>query len=86
MSKYEKLLLKILRGSSDNNIIFTDLCNLLKRLGFDERIRGSHHIFRMTGISEKVNLQKDEKHAKVYQVHQVRSIIVKYNLGGKTSE
>lgn len=29
-------------------------CALLKRLGFEERIRGSHHIFRRVGIPEKI--------------------------------
>jgi len=83
MSKYEKLLLQILRGTSDKNIAFVDLCNLLNRLGFDERIRGSHHIFRRAGIEEKINLQRDGNQAKAYQVHQVRSVIINYNLGGK---
>jgi hypothetical protein len=46
MGKHEKLLLKILSGASDANIHFEDLCNLLKNLGFEERISGSHHIFR----------------------------------------
>ena len=82
MKKFDRLLLKILTGSSDANIRFSDLCNLLHRLGFDERIRGSHHIFRKSGIEEKINLQKDNDKAKPYQVQQVRNVIVKYNLGG----
>ena len=80
MSKHEKLLQKILRGSSDKNIQFDDLCNLIKRLGFEERIKGSHHIFRKEGVEEKINLQKDDSKAKVYQVRQVRKLILKYNL------
>ena len=83
MSKYEKLLLRILQGFSDLNIPFGDLCNLLKKLGFDERIRGSHHVFRKEGIVEKINLQRDDSKAKAYQVRQVRNVILKYNLGGK---
>ena len=83
MSKYEKLLLQILRGSTDANISFDDLCNLLKKLGFEERIRGSHHMFRQESIIEKINLQRDGNKAKVYQVRQVRNIILKYNLGEK---
>ncbi len=46
VGKYEKLLLQILRGTSDANIAFDELCQLLIRLGFEERIRGSHHTFR----------------------------------------
>jgi hypothetical protein len=45
MSQLEKLLIKILLGNSDANIAFESLRQLLKTLGFDERIRGSHHIF-----------------------------------------
>lgn len=59
MSKYDKLLLQILRGASDANIDFDDLCQLLRRLGFEERTRGSHHMFRQQGIAEKINLQRD---------------------------
>lgn len=83
MSKHEKLLVQILQGGSDSNILFDDLCNLLKRLGFDERIRGSHHMFRKEGVIEKINLQRDGSKAKAYQVRQVRSVILKYSLGGK---
>ncbi|OFZ57680.1 MAG: toxin HicA [Bacteroidetes bacterium RIFCSPHIGHO2_02_FULL_44_7] len=83
MSKHEKLLVQILQGGSDSNILFDDLCNLLKRLGFDERIRGSHHMFRKEGIIEKINLQRDGSKAKAYQVRQVRNVILKYSLGGK---
>ncbi len=81
MGKYEKLLDRILKGASDTNIAFDDLCNLLRRLGFDERTRGSHHIFRKKGIVEKINLQHDGNKAKVYQVRQLRNIILKYKLG-----
>ncbi len=83
MGKYEKLLPRILSGTSDANIKFTELCNLLKELGFEERKRGSHHIFRKDSVTEKVNLQKDGDKAKPYQVKQVRNIIVKYKLGGQ---
>ena len=82
MGKYEKLLTLLLRGTSDTNIAFDELCQLLKPLGFDERIRGSHHLFRKEGVEEKVNLQRDGNKAKAYQVRQVRGVIVKYNLAG----
>ncbi len=81
MGKYDKLIIQILRGTSDANISFDELCNLLKRLGFDERIRGSHHMFRRKGIIEKINLQRDSSKAKAYQVRQVRNVILNYKLG-----
>ena len=57
MSKQDRLLTKILLGNADANIPFEQLCQLLKQLGFDERIRGSHHIFTKEGIEEILNLQ-----------------------------
>ncbi len=83
MGKYDKLLLQIVKGASDTNILFEDLCQLLQRMGFEERVRGSHHIFRKQGIEEKINLQRDDNQAKAYQVRQVRAIIGKYKLGGE---
>ena len=82
MGKYEKLLIQILRGASDANIAFDDLCQLLRRLGFEERIRSSHHLFRKQGVEEKINLQREGNKAKAYQVRQVRGVIIKYNLAG----
>jgi len=83
MGKYEKLLQQILRGTSDANISFDDLCQLLRHLGFEERTRGSHHLFRRQGIEEKINLQRDDGKAKAYQVRQVRTVILRYRLGGE---
>lgn len=82
MGKYDELLASVLRGTSDANIAFDDLRNLLTRLGFEERTRGSHHLFRKPGIDEKINLQRDGNKAKPYQVRQVRTILLKYRMGG----
>ncbi len=49
-------------------------------LGFDERIRGSHHIFTRDGIEEILNLQPIGSKAKPYQVKQVRRVILTYRL------
>jgi predicted RNA binding protein YcfA (HicA-like mRNA interferase family) len=86
VGKHEKLLVAILRGASDANIPFEGLCALLKRLGFDERIRGSHHIFTKTGIEEILNLQPKGSKAKPYQVKQVRGVILNYKLGGEVDD
>ena len=82
MRKPEKVLDKVLRATSDANIPFDDLQGLLLHLGFEERIRGSHHIYRKEGVEEKINVQRDGNKAKPYQVRQVRAIILKYNLAG----
>ncbi len=82
MKQYDRLLRTILSERSDANIRFSDLRALMKHLGFDERIRGSHHLFDKAGIVEIVNLQNRGSLAKPYQVRQVRQLILKYRLGG----
>ena len=76
------LFRRILSGRADASIRFKDLCKLLVRLGFVERIRGSHHIFVKSGIEELINLQREGTNAKAYQVRQVRAILKRYNLAG----
>ena len=83
MGKYSKLIRDILAGTSDANIEFLALCKLLIRLGFEERMKGSHHIFIMDGVEEILNLQPKGKQAKPYQVKQVRGLLVKYRIGEK---
>jgi len=80
MGKYDKLLFRILRGLSDENIEFDELCHLVESLGFDVRTKGSHHVFRKSGIPEKINLQRHGAKAKPYQVKQVRAVLQKYRL------
>ena len=81
MNRHERLLRRILGGRSDANIRFEDLRALIRYLGFDERIRGSHHVYRKEGVTEKVNLQRDDGNAKPYQVRQFRRLALKYQLG-----
>ena len=71
---------RILEGRSDANIRFSDLCALLRRLGFDERIRGSHHIFTRDDLEGALNLQPTGSDAKPYQVQQVRQFIRQHGL------
>jgi len=86
MGKYDKLLHKVLSGCSDSNIQFSELCQLLYKLDFKERIRGDHHILSKQGISEIINIQPKEGKAKPYQVKQIRNLILKYKLGDITNE
>jgi len=81
MGKYAKFRERILSGVSDNNTNFAMLCQLLLRLGFAERCRGSHHIFTKDGVEEIVNLQPKGNAAKTYQVKQLRNLLIKYHLG-----
>lgn len=83
MSK-AKTLERLLRGASDANFRFDELCGVLTRLGFVERVRGDHHIFTHEGVEEILNLQPRGSQAKAYQVKQVRNVIVKYKLTEQT--
>lgn len=80
MGKHEKLYEHILMRRSDANVPFDGLCALLKQLGFEDRIRGDHHIFTREGVEEILNLQPRDGKAKPYQVKQVRGVILKYGL------
>ena len=76
-----RTLRRLLSGRSDTNIAFADLTALLVALGFEERIRGSHHIFTRSEVIEILNLQSSGNRAKPYQVRQVRAVILRYELG-----
>ncbi len=80
MSRGDNLRERILSGRSDANIRFEDLRSFLLRLGFAERTRGGHHIFRREGVHELINLQRHGSQAKPYQVRQVRQAILKNHL------
>jgi hypothetical protein len=53
MGKFEKLISKILSETSDKNITFQELLTSLKNFRFEERIKGSHHIFYRKDIETK---------------------------------
>ncbi len=80
MSKHQKILTKVLSGLSDKNISFDDLRNLLLNFEFEERVKGSHHIFTNKKVEEILNIQPKSDKAKPYQVKQIRSILIKYKL------
>jgi len=78
-----KTLRRVLSSGSDAAIRFDDLCSLLGSLGFEKRVKGSHHLFRKAGVEERINLQREGQNAKPYQVKQVRAVILKYGLGNE---
>ena len=80
MNRHQRLLRRILSGQADANIRFRDLRALLLALGFEERIRGSHHIYEMQGLPEVVTLQPQGSNAKRYQVRQLRRLFIQYQL------
>ena len=78
MRRIQQTLFQVLRGTSDANIRFGDLRMLLGALGFEERIKGSHHVFTREHVEEILNVQPKGGKAKPYQVKQVRGLITKY--------
>ena len=79
--KKRKLLEALLEGRSDRNIRFDQMCSLLIYLGFEQRIKGSHHIFSIPHVREIINVQPlPDGNAKAYQVKEVRRILLHYNL------
>ena len=86
MSKLEKFYIKLIKGHSDKNIDFKELCNFLKHLGFHERIKSSHYIFAKDGVEEIINIQPENNKAKTYQIRQIRRIIIEYKLWRNINE
>ena len=80
MGKRRKLYDRIVSGQSDANIPFEQTVNMLKRLGFDLRISGDHHVFTRDGIRELIDLQNVGGECKPYQVKQMRAVLKKYNM------
>jgi predicted RNA binding protein YcfA (HicA-like mRNA interferase family) len=55
--------------------------SLLLHLGFQERTRGSHHVFFREDIEELLNVQSSSGKAKPYQVRQTRDYLIRHGLG-----
>jgi predicted RNA binding protein YcfA (HicA-like mRNA interferase family) len=61
-----------------DNVLFADLVTICRRYFGEPRIRGSHHIFKTPWIGDpRINLQKDGKMAKPYQVKEVKKAMEK---------
>ncbi len=86
MGRIEKLISIIMSENSDNNVKFKDIRTLLLYLGFEERINGSHHIYRKSNLNTLLNIQKDGDMAKSYQIKQVRKLIISNNLWNKNEK
>ena len=60
------------------NVKFVDLLNLCRKHFGQPRITGSHHIFKMPWKgSPRINIQKEGKMVKPYQVKSVQQAILK---------
>ncbi len=74
-----KLAFEILKNPK--NVSFSDALKVATHFFGEPRIKGSHHIFKTPwAMDPRVNLQKDGKQAKDYQVKQLVKALEK--LGG----
>ena len=80
MSREEKLLERLRDPQRDAGWDFSEICQLLQRLGFEMRVSGSHHFLRKKGVAEAINLQPSGGKAKSYQVRQARKVLQKNQL------
>ena len=74
--------------ANEKNIKFKDLLKICERFFEGPRIEGSHHIFRTPWRGDPwINIQKDKKIAKRYQVKQVKNALKKLkDIGGVMHE
>ena len=86
MARTHKLLEQILRGDAEANIPFSGMLQLLRRPGFQERVKGGHHIFFREGVPEILNLQPQGNKCTPYQVKQVRNAIIANRLAGEADD
>lgn len=80
VARQERTLFQVLGSTSHAAVRFRDLRSLLAWLGFEERVRGDHHIFTRPDVEEIVNPQPLGGFSKPYQVRHVRRLILKYRL------
>ena len=74
---------KLLRKALDHpqGLRFVEALKLARGFGFQlDRINGSHHILKRSGIPELVNLQNVRGMAKPYQVRQLLKLVEMNNL------
>ncbi len=86
MSRKDKRFRRLMGGDAISGIRFDDLRAMLRSCGFEERVRGSHHIFTRGDIADILNLQaRPDGYAKRYQVVQVRELLNRCGIrpGGK---
>lgn len=72
----------VMSGQRDNNIRFADFRSFVISLGFVERIKGDHYVYKHPDpdIIERIVIQPAGNKAKAYQVKQVRNLVKKYDL------
>jgi predicted RNA binding protein YcfA (HicA-like mRNA interferase family) len=75
MSKIEKLITKVLRGTQ---ISYDDAERILFYLGFDLDVTGSHHIFRKPDYIQTISLKKQST-LLPYQIKDLKQVLLNHN-------
>ena len=87
MSRRQKFLVQLLNPATATNFDFASLVNLRLFLGFEQRVRGSHHIFTKPKVAEIINLQPSVGNTvRPYQAKQIRELIMRYQLAQGLSD
>jgi len=71
MSKFEKLIKKILSGS---NVSYDDAENVLLGIGFQLKIRGSHHNFRKPQYVRTISIKRRPQ-LLLYQINDLKEVL-----------
>jgi predicted RNA binding protein YcfA (HicA-like mRNA interferase family) len=71
MSEFEKLIQKILNGK---NVSYNDAENVLLNLGFQIKIRGSHHNFRKPQYSRTISIKRRPQLLS-YQIDDLKEVL-----------
>jgi len=71
MSKFDKLVKTILEGRS---ISYADAEKLLKKLGFELRTKGPHHVFGKEDYEKNISLKKRSQ-LQPYQIRLLQEVL-----------
>ena len=82
MAKQDKLLRRVLSGTSDTNVSFEQLRGLLTWLGFEERAPGgSHYTYSHPDLTEILTVPRRKPLKPIY-VRKTRELILRHRLAG----
>ena len=74
MSKFEKIKAKIINGQS---VSYSEAENVLTRIGFTVRSKGSHHVFAKDGYPKNISIKKCSE-LLLYQLNLIKEALEYY--------
>ena len=72
MSAFDKLIKKIF---SNSNVSYKEAEKLLINLGFEFKVKGSHHVFRKKDYPSNITLKK-RKELYSYQINELKQVLI----------